>query len=99
MRGSLPVLAVLAAAWAAGPALAQSKNERLDALESRMDGVERQLANQGLLEMSRQIDALNEELRRLRGDFETLQHSVEAAGGFSGPLGLSGRVSPFQRLE
>jgi hypothetical protein len=32
-------------------------------------------------------------------DFETLQHSVEAAGGFSGPLGLSGRVSPFQRLE
>jgi len=79
MRGSLPVLAVLAAAWAAGPALAQSKNERLDALESRMDGVERQLANQGLLEMSRQIDALNEELRRLRGDFETLQHELERA--------------------
>jgi len=79
MRGSLPVLAVLAAAWTAGPALAQSKNERLDALESRMDGVERQLANQGLLEMSRQIDALNEELRRLRGDFETLQHELERA--------------------
>ena len=79
MRGSLPVLAVLAAAWAAGPALAQSKNERLDALESRMAGVERQLANQGLLEMSRQIDALNEELRRLRGDFETLQHELERA--------------------
>jgi tol-pal system protein YbgF len=79
MRGSLPVLAVLAAAWAAAPALAQSKNERLDALESRMDGVERQLANQGLLEMSRQIDALTEELRRLRGDFETLQHELERA--------------------
>jgi tol-pal system protein YbgF len=79
MRGSLPVLAVLAATWAAAPALAQSKNERLDALESRMDGVERQLANQGLLEMSRQIDALNEELRRLRGDFETLQHELERA--------------------
>jgi tol-pal system protein YbgF len=79
MRGSLPVLAVLAAAWGAAPALAQSKNERLDALESRMDGVERQLANQGLLEMSRQIDALTEELRRLRGDFETLQHELERA--------------------
>ena len=32
-------------------------------------------------------------------DFETLQHSVEAAGGFSGPLGPSGRVSLFQLLE
>jgi tol-pal system protein YbgF len=70
---------VPAAAGAAAPALALSKNERLDALESRMDGVERQLANQGLLEMSRQIDALTEELRRLRGDFETLQHELERA--------------------
>lgn len=79
MRGFLPVLAVLAAAWAAGPAVAQSKGERLAALESRMDGVERQLANQGLLEMSRQIDALTEELRRLRGDFDQLQHELERA--------------------
>lgn len=77
MRGSLPVLAVLAAGWMAGPALAQSKNERLDALESRMDSAERQLANQGLLEMSRQIDALTEELRRLRGEFDQLQHELE----------------------
>ena len=79
MRGSLQVLAVLAVAWAAGPAIAQSKNERLDALESRMDGVERQLANQGLLEMSRQIGTLTEELRKLRGDFDTLQHELERA--------------------
>jgi len=79
MRGSLPVFAVLAAAWTAGPAVAQSKNERLDALESRMDGVERQLANQGLLEMSRQIDALTEELRRLRGEVDQLQHELDRA--------------------
>ena len=79
MRGSLPLFAVLAAACVAGPALSQSKNDRLDALESRMDGVERQLANQGLLEMSRQIDALTEELRRLRGEFDTLQHELERA--------------------
>jgi tol-pal system protein YbgF len=79
MRGPLPVLAVLAAAWTSGPALAQSKNERLDALEARMGSVERQLANQGLLEMSRQIDALTEELRRLRGEFDQLQHEVERA--------------------
>lgn len=75
----LPSLAVLAAAAVAGPALAQSKNDRLDALESRMGGVERQLANQGLLEMSRQIDALTEELRRLRGEFDQLQHELERA--------------------
>ncbi len=75
----MPVLALLVAAWASGPALAQSKNERLDALEARMGGVERQLANQALLEMSRQIDALNEELRRLRGEFDQLQHEVERA--------------------
>jgi tol-pal system protein YbgF len=69
----------LLAAGTAGPVLAQSKNERLDALESRMDGVERQLANQGLLDLSRQIDMLAEELRKLRGDFEQLQHELERA--------------------
>jgi tol-pal system protein YbgF len=79
MRGAFPALAALAATVAALPALAQSKGERLDALESRMDGVERQLANQGLLEMSRQIATLTEELRRLRGDFDTLQHELERA--------------------
>ena len=44
---------------AAAPALAQSKGERLDMLESRMGAVERQLENQGLLEMSRQLEALD----------------------------------------
>jgi hypothetical protein len=32
-------------------------------------------------------------------NFEALQHSVEAAGGFSGPFGPPRRVSPFQLLE
>jgi tol-pal system protein YbgF len=44
-----------------------------------MDGVERQLANQGLLEMSRQLDALAEQVRQLRGDIDELQHSLEQA--------------------
>jgi tol-pal system protein YbgF len=63
----------------AAPAHAQSKGERLDSLEARMDGVERQLANQGLLDMSRQIDALSEQLRQLRGDIDELQHSLDQA--------------------
>jgi len=59
------------------PALAQSRGERLDTLEQRMGVVERQLENQGLLEMSRQLEAMDLELRRLRGEFESLQHELE----------------------
>ena len=79
MRGA-PFAAVLfLAGLTAAPAHAQSKGERLDSLEARMDGVERQLANQGLLDMSRQIDALSEQLRQLRGDIDELQHSLDQA--------------------
>jgi tol-pal system protein YbgF len=70
-------MVLLAAGIAAAPALAQSKGERLDMLESRMSSVERQLENQGLIEMSRQISALTAELRRLRGDIDQLQHELE----------------------
>jgi tol-pal system protein YbgF len=75
---AIPLAAVLLLTGLAGTsAFAQSKGERLDALETRMEGVERQLANQGLLEMSRQIDALAEQVRQLRGDIDELQHSLE----------------------
>ena len=63
------------------PALAQSRGERLDTLEQRMGVVERQLENQGLLEMSRQLEAMDLELRRLRGEFESLQHELERTRG------------------
>lgn len=72
-RVAAAILAVLAAA----PAAAQSRGERLDTLETRMSVVERQLQNQGLLEMARQLEALDQELRRLRGEFEELQHELE----------------------
>ena len=77
MRRLLPVAACLLTGFAASAALAQSKGERLDVLESRMDAVERQLSNQGLLEISRQIELLNGELRTLRGEIDTLQHELE----------------------
>lgn len=75
-RASRAVVAVLAATVAL-PALAQSRGERLDTLEQRMGVVERQLENQGLLEMARQLEALDQELRRLRGELEELQHELE----------------------
>ncbi len=74
-------VAVMLAGVVTMPAFAQSKNERLDALESRMGAVERQFENQGLLEMARQLETLTEELRRLRGELEQVQHELERARG------------------
>ena len=76
-RLARPLAACALAGLVAPAALAQSKGERIEVLEARMDGVERQLANQALLEMSRQIEVLNGELRRLRGEFDQLQHELE----------------------
>jgi len=67
------------AALVALPAVAQSQGERIGTLEQRMGVVERQLENQGLLEMARQLDALNAEVRGLRGELERLQHELDAA--------------------
>ena len=69
----------LTAAFGGAAGHAQSKGERIDNLELRMESVERQIQNQGLLEMSRQIEALTAELRRLRGEFEQVQHELERA--------------------
>jgi tol-pal system protein YbgF len=74
------VAAALLIAFAAGPAaLAQSRGERIEMLESRMDAVERQLANQGLLEMSRQIQQLTAEMRTMRGEIDQLRHELDRA--------------------
>lgn len=70
--------AVTIAALAAMAANAESQGERISALEQRMGAVEQKLDNQGLLEMARQLDALDGELRRLRGEIEGLQHDLEA---------------------
>jgi tol-pal system protein YbgF len=76
----LRLAAALLIALAAGPpALAQSRGERIETLESRMDAVERQLANQGLLEMSRQIQQLTAEMRTMRGEIDQLRHELERA--------------------
>jgi len=73
------IAAVMMAALAATAADAQSQGERIGALEQRMGAVEQKLDNQGLLEMSRQLDALEAELRRLRGEIESLQHDLDTS--------------------
>lgn len=74
--GTRAALTLLAASIAA-VATAQSRGERIESLEARMDGVERQLASGALVEMARQLEAQDAELRRLRGEIESLQHELE----------------------
>jgi tol-pal system protein YbgF len=47
------------------------------AVESRVDRIERQ--NAALLDLQRQVEALQAEVRRLRGDLEEAQHETRAA--------------------
>jgi tol-pal system protein YbgF len=77
--GVAGVAAIVLAAWGATAANAESQGERIGALEQRMGAAEQKLDNQGLLEMARKIDALEAEVRRLRGDIESLQHDLDAA--------------------
>jgi tol-pal system protein YbgF len=71
----------LVAAAASMPAGAQSRGERIETLEARMQAVERQLESQALVEMSRQLGAQEAEMRRLRGEVERLQHELERSRG------------------
>jgi len=72
-----PPLFAVVAAMVAAPALAQSRGERIESLESRVGALERQLESQALLEMARQLESQDAELRRLRGEVERLQHELE----------------------
>lgn len=46
-------------------------------LAERIDGIERKVDSQSLLEMSRKLDAMELEVRTLRGDIETLQFELQ----------------------
>jgi len=70
------VLAVLVAAALPWPAAAQATRAEL---EQRLERLERLADNPALLELSRQVDALNAELRSLRGSMEELQFALDGA--------------------
>jgi tol-pal system protein YbgF len=53
------------------------KSEKL--LQDRVTSLENIIKSQGLMDMLNQVDTLNQEVSRLRGQIELLQHSVEIA--------------------
>jgi tol-pal system protein YbgF len=50
---------------------------RMNDLDSRLQRIERVMTNQSLLQMAQRIDALQAELRGMRGDVEVLQNQNE----------------------
>jgi tol-pal system protein YbgF len=50
-------------------------------LDNRLDQVESQLDNEGLVTLLSKLDALETDVRALRNDVETLQHDVQQASG------------------
>ncbi len=50
---------------------------KLNDLDTRLGGVERVVSNQSLVDMSRRIDALEAQLRELRGNVEVLQNGSD----------------------
>ena len=70
------VLALCVAGMAA-PALAANKDEL--AVAERLGKLERALSSSGLIELSKQIEALQQEVRQLRGDLENQAFTLEQA--------------------
>ena len=54
----------------------KSNNERIDAIDGRVQKIERVNTNQSLINMSQRIDALMRELQVLRGENEQLTHEL-----------------------
>ena len=73
---------------------------RMNDLDSRVQRIERVMTNQSLLEMAQRIDALQAELRAMRGDVELLQNQSE--GGKSQTRTLYGdlekRIAALETL-
>jgi tol-pal system protein YbgF len=78
----LPVLPLVALALAAGGCSLTKPEEqpayiKATAVEARVDRIEHQ--NEALLELQRQLEALQADVRRLRGEVEDAQHEASAS--------------------
>jgi tol-pal system protein YbgF len=73
---------------------------RMNDLDARVQRIERVLTNQSLLELSQRIDALQADLRNLRGEVDLLQNQNE--GGKAQSRGLYGdlekRIAALETL-
>jgi tol-pal system protein YbgF len=54
---------------------------KMNDLDRRLERLERVLSNQSLLELSQQVQTLQNETRALRGELEEVQHGTESARG------------------
>ena len=82
----LPRLLMLAVCASVLGACAVSPEEdpvmiKMNDLDRRLERLEKVLANQSLLELSQQLQAVQNETRSLRGELEELQHAPETARG------------------
>ena len=73
---------------------------RMNDLDARLQRVERVVTNQSLLEMANRIDALQAELRTMRGEIEVLQNSSEGGKSQSRALysDIEKRVAALETL-
>jgi len=73
---------------------------RLNDLDTRLQRIERVLTNQSLLELSQRMDAMQSEIRSMRGDVELLQN--ESQGGKTQSRALYGdlekRIAALETL-
>lgn len=101
--GRAGLTALLLSAVLAGCAVSPEEDPvqiRLNDLDQRLQRIERVMTNQSLLEMANRIDALQSEIRSLRGDVELLQN--ETQGGKTQTRNLYGdlerRIAALETL-
>ncbi len=66
-------LGLMATAQAAAPVAEKDSS----GMAGRLDRIERQLQSQGLLDLARQIQTLQQEVNKLRGEIEVQSHTIE----------------------
>jgi tol-pal system protein YbgF len=80
LKAVLPVTACIALAGCVStPPEEDPVVQRLTELDGRLLRIERVLANQSLLDLSQRIEAVNAEVRTLRGQLDELQHGLTRA--------------------
>ncbi len=68
--------ALMLAGCSSEPAQPDPMQVKVDAIDQRLSGVEKVINNQSLLQLSQRIEALDEQLRLLRGEVEQLQNGT-----------------------
>jgi tol-pal system protein YbgF len=98
-----PLLVAIAALSLGGCAVSPEEDPvqiRLKDLDGRVQRMERILTNQSLLDMAKRIDALQTDIRNLRGEVELLQNSSEGGKNQSRALygDLEKRLAALETL-